>query len=711
MRVVVVVEHQVVVGKKNIAPKSGAVEPGSSSGYTRPRTLPFLGVGKPLLKPEQQEQVLAYLADSASSSFASSRETGKSKSSASLVDVHGQGQVASLSSSAKTTTEKNAAGDTTGYSMELFTHTVPGLESEAVNSPCPLQVESDMECTDAQPQPDYYAGPLTQTTTLPSQGADQESDPDETMLPHHERYTTDRQGDTVEVAHELQEEVIDDPVLDPDWQPLGEQGAGRSSSEAEEEGPQQASTSQQVPSAGPVSCPKRVAKSKPVGGQRGHPVKAQSAMPEKQFYTVSPSPLNRYHINNTKPQLFLSVHFFCKMFRNRWRCNPQCVTAQLRTGAVWVSAEMCCDMRSRRLRTPRISRTCSDCNQTFISAVNRDIEMLKNNCQKNFKHPNMTADEIEALQLLAKDDEIIIKKADKGGAVVVLDKNEYIEEIKGQLADPGVYERLSHDPKFDIAKAIKLILNEALDLKVIDQDTYDFLNIKFPITPVLYTLPKIHKSLIHPPGRPIVSGCGSILSNIGILLDKILNPLACQMKSYVRDTSDFLDKINTIQLAGQVLLASFDVTSLYTSIDHDRGLNAIDKKLSTTQYSVEARKFILQLLKLVLTNNYFLFGDDFYLQRRGVAMGANMAPAYANIVMGVLEEDFVYVSHHFGNVSAWWRYIDDVFLIWTGSESSLTEFHNFLNIVDDTIKFTLVYSNTNIQFLDVNVKIEDVPIL
>ncbi|CAJ0967790.1 unnamed protein product [Ranitomeya imitator] len=41
----------------------------------------------------------------------------------------------------------------------------------------------------------------------PMKGADQESDPDETMLPHHERYTTDRHGDTDEVAHELQEEV------------------------------------------------------------------------------------------------------------------------------------------------------------------------------------------------------------------------------------------------------------------------------------------------------------------------------------------------------------------------------------------------------------------------------------------------------------------------------------------------------------------------
>ncbi|CAJ0920571.1 unnamed protein product [Ranitomeya imitator] len=153
-------------GKSNIAPKSRVVEPATSSGYTRPRMLPFQGVGKPLLKPEQQEQVLAFLADSASSSFTSSSESAKFKSSTSSVDVPGQEHFTSLCSSLRTT-EKDASGDTTGYSMELFTHTVPGLEREIVNRPCPLQDESDMECTDAQPQPDYYAVPLTQITTLP----------------------------------------------------------------------------------------------------------------------------------------------------------------------------------------------------------------------------------------------------------------------------------------------------------------------------------------------------------------------------------------------------------------------------------------------------------------------------------------------------------------------------------------------------------------
>ncbi|XP_077137383.1 uncharacterized protein LOC143796439 [Ranitomeya variabilis] len=270
-------------GKSTVAPKAGGVEPASSSGYTRPRRLPYLGVGKQLLKPEQQEKVLSFLADSASSSFASSSQSSKSKSSQSSVDASGPEKDVSLCPSPKPKV-KDASGDTTGYSMELFTHTVPGLEREIVH--CPLQEESDMECTDAQPQLDYDAVPLTQITTLTSQFPEPESDPDETMVPCPERYSTGLHGDTEEGAHDIvEEEVIDDPVLDPDWQPLGEEGAAGTSSQAEEGYLQQhQSTSQQLSSARPVSGPKRVTKK--VLRQRGQPLKvAQRAMPEKEFHS------------------------------------------------------------------------------------------------------------------------------------------------------------------------------------------------------------------------------------------------------------------------------------------------------------------------------------------------------------------------------------------------------------------------------------------
>ncbi|XP_077137236.1 uncharacterized protein LOC143798719 [Ranitomeya variabilis] len=340
----------------------------------------------------------------------------------------------------------------------------------------------------------------------------------------------------------------------------------------------------------------------------------------------------------------------------------------------------------------------------FEKVVKREIEELKNGATKEFKHPNVTKEEFEALQELVHDGDMIIKPADKGGAVVIMDKLKYIAEIDGQLKDEKVYQKLNGDPKFNIMGEIKNCLQEALNKYIIDQDLMDYLYVEFSRTPVLYTTPKIHKSLIDPPGRPIVSGVDSVFSRIGTFLDKVLNPIAKSCKSYIKDTTDFLNKLETIKLEGEVILASFDVISLYTSIQHKSGIRAVEKKLSTIEVSLEGQRFLLKLLEIILRRSYFLFGDTYYSQQRGTAMGASMAPAYANLVMSVLEEDLVYVSHHLQHVMAWWRYIDDIFLLCTGTERELITFHEYLNVIDQTIKFTLISSRSDIQFLDVSIK-------
>lgn len=42
-------------------------------------------------------------------------------------------------------------------------------------------------------------------------------------------------------------------------------------------------------------------------------------------------------------------------------------------------------------------------------------------------------------------------------------------------------------------------------------------------------------------------------------------------------------------------------------------------------------------------------------------MGANVAPAYANMFVTDLEERNIYQSDHFSKALCWWGYIDDVF--------------------------------------------------
>ena len=53
----------------------------------------------------------------------------------------------------------------------------------------------------------------------------------------------------------------------------------------------------------------------------------------------------------------------------------------------------------------------------------------------------------------------------------------------------------------------------------------------------------------------------------------------------------------------------------------------------------------------------------------------------------------------------WFRYIDDVFFIWTHGKEKLEEFLKYLNNYHPNIKFTQEFNKENILFLDVKVSL------
>ena len=61
-------------------------------------------------------------------------------------------------------------------------------------------------------------------------------------------------------------------------------------------------------------------------------------------------------------------------------------------------------------------------------------------------HQNLTNKEIEAMEELRKRDDLIFTKADKRGALVIMDVKNYIKEADRQLGDTQFYKKLSSDP-------------------------------------------------------------------------------------------------------------------------------------------------------------------------------------------------------------------------------------------------------------------------
>ena len=76
--------------------------------------------------------------------------------------------------------------------------------------------------------------------------------------------------------------------------------------------------------------------------------------------------------------------------------------------------------------------------------------------------------------------------------------------------------------------------------------------------------------------RPVISNCGYYTENISSFLDFHLQPIAKKVKSYIKDTNDFLKKLRSLtNLPDNCLLCTMDVVGLYPNIPHDEGLSAL----------------------------------------------------------------------------------------------------------------------------------------
>ena len=338
--------------------------------------------------------------------------------------------------------------------------------------------------------------------------------------------------------------------------------------------------------------------------------------------------------------------------------------------------------------------------ETYIKALMKDFEKELHQRPKKFYRDNLTKDEREALFSLKTRTDIVIKRADKGSATVVMSRENYVREVMRQLDNEQHYLKLSEDPTDRFAEEIKMTLEEMVSNGGLDKETMKCLLPEEIRTSRFYILPKIHKP--GNPGRPIVSSCGAPTEQISRFVDYHLAPLVNTLPSYIKDTTDFLVKLQNLPpLPPGTLLVTLDVKSLYTNIPHEEGLEACRAALNTRAIQQPPTEDLVRLVELILTKNNFTFDQEHYLQLHGTAMGTRMAPSYANIFMGHLEERLL--NHVDNKPDVWWRYIDDVFMVWPFGEGCLNDFLEQINHFHPTIKFTAEWSNSSISFLDVRV--------
>ena len=140
-----------------------------------------------------------------------------------------------------------------------------------------------------------------------------------------------------------------------------------------------------------------------------------------------------------------------------------------------------------------------------------------------------------------------------------------------------------------------------------------------------------------------------------------------------------------------------DVVRLYPTITYKVGLETLKDVLDRREEKKITTKDLVKMAESVLENNCFEFTGQVKYQIPGTAISTKFAPTHACIFMDGIESKFLQTQKF--EPLVWFKYIDDIFFIYTHGPDKLVSFMTEFNNYHPNIKF----NKENMTFLDLNV--------
>ena len=297
----------------------------------------------------------------------------------------------------------------------------------------------------------------------------------------------------------------------------------------------------------------------------------------------------------------------------------------------------------------------------------------------------------------------------------VIERERYIKMAMSEhLLDNTTYKKISPAEAEKTATAIKKRIKGWIrkHLKQLNPTEKKFLrhHLQENTEPwcTFYLLMKVHKTPLRT--RPIVSTSGSLLQPMGIWVDSKLQTVARSMPAFINSSLELKTKLFRSPLPDGCALFTADAQSMYTNIDTEKALPLIATYLCNNKerFPEVPTEALIQALEIIMRNNIFTFGDTWWHQVSGTAMGTPPAPPYATVFFGIYEEAIMEEFQH--QLVEYVRFIDDIFGIWRIDEDNeidsqqWNEFQSALN-AESGLTWDISDRNQQVNFMDLTITI------
>jgi hypothetical protein len=148
---------------------------------------------------------------------------------------------------------------------------------------------------------------------------------------------------------------------------------------------------------------------------------------------------------------------------------------------------------------------------------------------------------------------------------------------------------------------------------------------------------------------------------------------------------------------------TFDIQDLFVNIPTQEILQ-ITKLLLLKNNNPNVTQQIIELLRLILSQNYFTFQNKIFQPQKGISMGSPISSITAEIFLQYLEEQYIKQLLDSRNIIFYTRYVDDILIIYDSNKIQPKLIETHINQRHNNIKLNPTQEeNGNINFLDLNI--------
>ncbi|CAF3316270.1 unnamed protein product [Rotaria sp. Silwood2] len=305
--------------------------------------------------------------------------------------------------------------------------------------------------------------------------------------------------------------------------------------------------------------------------------------------------------------------------------------------------------------------------------------------------------------------------------IYLCDKYEMDEKVSKHMTQTGAYSLIQElnetNPIYvqqHLNKGVEQVtslLNDLLERQCLTNIQVQQMSVQRSIVQMdyLYFLPDAHQKNI--PFQPVMICCLGPTIGIARYMNRRLQPIYDQ----VTHSTTFFKESNAVRalenyakqgyLQSNTLFATLHVNDLCTILPHEQLIKALQRFLNDYvpdgQIQGVTIHTIIELIRYVLQNQYFIFKNKVYRQVKGCGSGQPLNHLLANIYMFYWQEDLVKILVNKNEIFG--RCLDEMFLTWNKSKRELQSLIKRM-IHKKYPKLSITSSiGKNINYLDVKI--------